>query len=588
MNLLGIDVRGLDVMSFLLLSKAVYLATFLAWVIWIWRSRRLRMPWLPIGFALLVWLEASYPLQRVYGLNEISDRLRNVWWCASTAAGNAPWESGVVGQQNLEPFWAALVAALAGFDPARVLTLYPFLPALSISLVGVSFFSAFRGWPPGDKSEPLRSSLGPLRTTLVAFFVFLVATGPLDYLNPFRGFFTRTFLLKPNHALALALVPLLVKLLATGPTWRKTALAAVMLGALGWSFIFYWGLFCCGLVLYVLVLALRRKMNWRREAIRLGIIALASAVLVGPYLYYLLTTFPVASLAPGEAPDDPQLSLWGDRPPRTASLFFLVTTDLGVVFFLGLMGAWSAWRSGRPFDLLWLAQNAACYAVWTVNYFLLITGRARQSDEIYYFLLFTSAVNASLGALEALRMVPRLLLPGELTEARLARSTAVALLLALPLTLPWWWDPSRMDVHFQNSLHPIPQHFLALGEWIRTHSAGSDIFFGGRDVAIWIPALSGRRVLRTGMPLLNTPQYWDECGILFPETEEATRAILARLGVKYVVFDSSLMEEHALESDHLDRLPFYRLAFQPGGFPVYAVEAGDGSPSVAPSALREE
>src|SRR5205814_999075 len=99
------------------------------------------------------------PLQRIYGMQNPSDRLRNVWWCSTAAAGNPPWESGVVGQRTLEPAWSLLVSLLALRDPARVLALYPFLPALSIVAMGAGLAFALRRGPHDEQDGRLRTML---------------------------------------------------------------------------------------------------------------------------------------------------------------------------------------------------------------------------------------------------------------------------------------------------------------------------------------------------------------------------------------------------------------------------------------------
>src|SRR6185295_10657775 len=99
---------------------------------------------------------------------------RHLWWAATAAAGNPPWESGIVGQRTLEPAWSFFVSLLALRDPARVLAVYAFLPALGLAATGAALRWAFRA--------------RPLRAMLVAFFVLLASTQPFDHLEPFRIF----------------------------------------------------------------------------------------------------------------------------------------------------------------------------------------------------------------------------------------------------------------------------------------------------------------------------------------------------------------------------------------------------------------
>jgi len=125
-----------------------------------------------------------------------------------------------------------------------------------------------------------------------------------------------------------------------------------------------------------------------------------------------------------------------------------------------------------------------------------------------------------------------------------------------------------MDPHFRLSLEPVPERLTNLGAWIREHSDESDVFFAGADVAQWIPALTGRRIVRTGLPWLDTDAYRLERRLLFPGNEEEGRAALRQLGADYVVFDLSLQSEHHLAADGLE-LPSLDLVFESDYLKVY-------------------
>jgi hypothetical protein len=126
------DVRALDAVAFLAharlsfaLAAAGVLAAMLAWP-------RLRRPGWLLALVLAgnawVWLETSWPLQRLYALGPSSDRINNVALCQVVAAGGSPLRTPQVGTAHFEPFWALLVAALSGWDAARLLRLYASRP----------------------------------------------------------------------------------------------------------------------------------------------------------------------------------------------------------------------------------------------------------------------------------------------------------------------------------------------------------------------------------------------------------------------------------------------------------------------------
>ena len=388
MNFLGLDVTGLDLERFLESGKAIYLCLYALWIALVFRGGRRMWVWGPPVLALVCWFVATFPLQQSYGLAAISDRMRNLWWCATVAAGQPIWESGVLDRMSLEPFWSLFVSLLSLRNPARVMTVYPFLPALAIVLVGCGLTvsalkilpdDAFEGQFPADR---WRLALW------CSFFVLLASTGPVDYLNPYRGFWAKTFMLKPNHALAFAVVPVSVAMLSRAMSWRRSIAVAVLLGLLGWAFIVYWALTCWGIVLYT-AWTFAGTPSKRSEAVRIVGALAGGLLIVLPYVYFLIHQFPeTVNFAPGVSADDPLRSVWGESPPRAQSLFFLSTFDLGANFYMALYGFWTSLFRGSRFDRLCVSLVAGAYSAWAVGGLLLLTGRGRQSDEIYYFLVF--------------------------------------------------------------------------------------------------------------------------------------------------------------------------------------------------------
>ena len=480
-NSLGIDVAGLDLEAFFRAGRLLYVAAFVGWVLVVVRARRRAWAWGPTALALLGWALTTFPLQRPYGLQVPSDRLRHLWWAATAAAGNPPWESGIVGQRTIEPVWSLLVSVLALRDPARAIEVYPFLPALGLLATGAALVWAFRA--------------RPLQAALVSFFVLLASTQPLDFLEPFRMFWARHFLLKPNHAVGLAMVPLVLDAVSRPLTAARALVVASLLGLLGWVFVVDWALVCASLACFLGLAALRRCPLKRAEVVRLGGAVVASALFVAPYVWYLARHFPNAvSLSAGDNPAAPAMSAWGDERPRAHSLLFLATFDLGPHFPLALYGAWTLWRRRGRTDLAWLGMLAAAYASWAATAALYAASRARAADEVYWFLVFAVAVHAGLGA-HAIVMRAAAALRRE-RPAWTPRRLAAAMLLAwLPFTFGAWWDPPRTDGHFTAALDPVPGERQALAAWVRARTRGTDVVASTRTSAAWLPALAGRRVL---------------------------------------------------------------------------------------------
>jgi hypothetical protein len=483
LNFLGMDVAGLDLAAFFRAGRVFYAAAFVGWAFAVARSKRRAWVWGPTALALLGWALTTFPLQRPYGLQVPSDRLRHLWWAATAAAGNPPWESGIAGQSTIEPVWSFFVSLLALRDPARVVAVYPFLPAIGLLATGAALVWAFRA--------------RPLQGALVSVFVLLAATQPLDFLEPFRMFWARHFLLKPNHALGLALVPVVIGVVSRPITARRALALAALLGLTGWVFVVDWALVCTGLAGFVALAALRRRALARGELTRLFAAVLGSAVIVAPYVLYLARHFPNAvSLSAGDNPSAPAMSPWGDERPAAHSLLFLATFDLGPHFPLAVYGAWIAWRRRSRVRLAWLGLLTAAYAAWAVTAVLYATSRARAADEVYWFLAFAVAVHAGLGAHAIVLRLAAALRQFRSAWGTPRRVAAVALVAWLPFTFGAWWDPPRTDAHFAVALEPMPAEMQRLAEWVRARTRGADLVAATPPAAAWLPALAGRRIVR--------------------------------------------------------------------------------------------
>jgi len=489
MNPVGVPV---DPSALFVVTKLLYLALAVGWAYQIAKGNAGRRPLIGLLFLLLVgWLASNLPLERVYALYVPGDRARNLAWCLSVAAGNPPMSTGIVGYMSLEPFWASLVATLSLFDPARALALYPFLPLLVLAALALSLYRHFRS----EKvlgAEDTEEALA-LRGLLVAVFATLFVTAPLDFIGPYRGYWARAFLLKPNHALGLVLVPFLVQSISR--PGRKAALQGGLLaGLLSWVFPVHWAFVCFSLPIYWVLAAAKRLVPLRAGAARLAVVFLISSLFVAPAIYVLLVHYPSAlTLARGTYPEEPMRSDWGDIMPIGVSLFFQVTFDQGLVFYLGCAGAFFWLRERTRAGLLWASLLIGAYVLWILNYALYATARAREADEFYNFLIFTLSVAAGYGAFRLLQAVHRVVFAArrDLAPGFLIGAT---LLLLAPMGFPFWWEPLRMDGHFRRALEPLPPAVREMTDWIREGTAGRDVFITSGEVFAWIPALTGRQV----------------------------------------------------------------------------------------------
>lgn len=547
MNAFGIDTVGLDLPAFFGLARLAFVAVFIAWAL---SLERARTRWLAlaglVGLIGLGWLASNYPLQRLYGLQYPGDRLRNLSWCMSVAAGNGPLSAGIIGHASLDPVWAGLVALMSLKDPERALAIYPYLSLFAMVALALSLFWHFDRAHTSDVGELGRNEIRN-RALVVALFAVLLATPPLDYLGPFRGYWAKMFLLKPNHTLGLVMLPVLVGLL-TKLSPARALVAGIGLGVLGWVFVIHWAFLCFCLAIYV---GLRRvlavEVSLRELLLLLAAVAVSMAV-VAPWLYQIFVDYPHAvTLSAGSDAAVPTKSDWGDVLPPARSLLFLVTLDQGFGFYLGVVGVFAWLRQKQPVGLAWASLVIGAYLMWGINYLLYLGARAREADEFYHFLVFVLSVAAGWGAYSLWRVARRLAGSLDGLPSLGGRFAGVVFAVALmPMAFPYWWQPFEMDAHFRVALDPVPARVSELAEWVRDETDGRDLLIAGGELAHWLPGLTGRQVL-----VANASQRGVvEQVLLTGESPELAAVGIAP--VDYVVFDPAVAELVELSSGDLN------------------------------------
>ncbi|PYQ55720.1 MAG: hypothetical protein DMF78_01215, partial [Acidobacteria bacterium] len=456
MNLFGVDVGRLDVEAFLSAARHLYPLLALLWLALVLRARR---PGLLLAGALLanayVWLETNWPLQRLYALGPSSDRVNNLALCQVVAVGHSPLYTPQVGQMHFEPFWAVVTATLSGWDAGRLLALYPWLPLLMACGFALSLYFALAPGPAAAADDPDESAWSGWERALIALFATLLSSAPLDYAGPYRVPWAMTFLLKPNHALGLALFPWVLRGFARIRGWRGRIGAGVLLHVLGWVFVIHMGEVCVGLVTFALLCT-----RWRGEEARQAWIDVASVIginllVVSPYLVMLFRGY-------GVLDSGPRLEI----PPSSPHLLE-ITTRVAPLFVLAAWGMVVAWRRDLLGRVL-AAQTIGAVLVWLTYFPLSLLQQAKERDDTYYWLRIQLAVCAAIGAWDlARRVIPRLGLP---RWQPALRAVAVAA-LALPFTIPYWWDPSRMDLYFAGSQAALPPAVREAAAFLRAQDA---------------------------------------------------------------------------------------------------------------------
>jgi hypothetical protein len=553
-NLFGADVRALDVGAFLAAARGLFPWLALAWLLAMLPLPRLRRPeWLLAGVLLAntwAWAETNWPLQRLYALGPSSDRVNNIAMCQGVAAGHSPLQTPQVGHVHFEPFWGVLTAALSGFDPERLLRIYAFLPLLTVWAFAISLYYGLRP-PRGSPDEPWSG----WERALVAGAATLLSSAPLDPSGTYRVPWAMTFLLKPNHAVGLVLLPWVLRAFARITGWRSRIATGVLLHLMGWAFVIHMGATCIGLVAFALLGLATRRPDARRDAVDVAAVIGINLLVVSPYLILLVAEHGAF-----------QGNLRHQIAPWSAHLFE-ATARLGFLLPLAVWGAVVAWSRDR-LGRVWAAQAVGALVLWLAFYPLSALEQAKERDDAFYWLRILAAAMAAIGAWDLAREAARRLAgrAAQWLDAphRLAAAVAV---LALPWTLPYWWDPGRMDLYFPGSLAPLPPSVVEPAAALAGAPRG--VVAGDPGAARWIAALTGRQVILAR----DFPQPADaEARFLLNEMllhgDPKATAEAARYGVSHFVVTSAMLAEAGLTLADLAQRPYLepmRVARDPDG-----------------------
>lgn len=521
---------------------------------------------LALGGGALAWALTMAPLQRLYALGPSSDRLGNVGLCQVVASGNSPLETVQIGQLHFEPFWGVLTAVLSGWNPDRLLVLYPWL---SLAAAWGAALAVYRGL--GGRQADGTESFAAWERALAALFCAVLWSSPLDFSGSYRDPWGMTVLLKPNHTLGFVVAPLFLRYFAGVRGWRGRVVAGLILHLLAWVFVIHMAYVALGLCLFAAESVWRRRAEAGRDVRDVVTAIVVNALAVSPYLVMLLVGYPFTK----------RMAVM--TIPVISPHLLETTARAGFLFALAVWGAVVTARRGRT-GRLWVAQWVAAHIVWAGYLGLSLVQLARERDEVVYWTRFFTAVLAALGAWDlatrAARSWPRLFaLPA-------ARAVAIAAVL-LPFMEPCWLDPPLMDDYVPASLQPVPEAYAGVGEFLRHHTDPRAVVAGDIDVARWASALGARRVLLSRG--FHPPRDGDDRerlqDLLANGTDaDAIRVQAARWNVRYFAVTPAFLAQHAPATfDSVESRPFFRRVYLDGDpgrafVALFEIDAG-GAPA---------
>ncbi|HLA79434.1 MAG TPA: hypothetical protein VJU18_17805 [Vicinamibacteria bacterium] len=529
---------ALGFVAFRLIAVAVGLAS----LVWLWRRPR---PRLALGLVLALnlagWAAYVSPLQRLYGLDQNTDRSFNLGMARSVASGVSPLQHTQVGFASPEPFWNLAIAALALFRPAGVDAVFHLLPPLTILAVSLGLFLGLRTSAADANDEWER--------VLMVFAVLALASLTMNPKPPLPLFWPASFLLKPNHTMAWGLFGVVVGLRARSP--GRFLSCGLALGLMAWVFLVDWAYVLVGLVLGAWRMPAEER-RWRPLSLALGV----SAVIALPFVVHLGRDYNPADRSQAAR------HMWADRGLGPAlSVPTWSTLDLGPLLVLGTLGLVFLIRRASARDRVLVGLVLGAWGLWLISMPAALLGLAPEPDDLHYYLRFVMALAAGGGLAAAARHLEAW------RGLRVGQGHVLVLATCLPISFVAYFDPPSMDRHFTRSLDPVKPKIQAYARWVRENTEPTAIFLGGRSSAAWIPALAGRQVLLAPGGALIPGDIAErkrvERALLTEVDPDLVRRAAARYQVTHLALDESLLPEYGAKT-------FYDLARSPAFETLYA------------------
>ena len=532
-NLLGFGIEGLDVPGLATIARLVFAALALFGAVLSARrvdDRRAGriVLWVGIAGHALAWFATMFPLANVYGANGSMDRENHLGWANVVALGFSPLRTFQVNHLHFEPLWPLLTAMASGFNADRVGLIFQWAPLI----VGLALMFSIRfAWTRGMEASELLSA----EASFAAMGALLLMAAPGDFAGPFRNPWALTFLLKPNHALGLVLVPLAALALTRAHSWKTRIFAGFVLQLVGWAFVIHMALFVAGLMVFVAMSWVTQPKDRMKDLVDVVTAVGVNLLIVSPYLVMLVVAYPF---------------LHGDNAHRVPVLsegIIEAPLRLGLMLLFSGLGARLVYRKGGRMGRILACQWLTSHIVWQVFPILGFFGQARERDEVFYWCRFWTALLAGVGLFRAAHLVLVRLRTPLVGEARLVGvSAGLSLALLLPSLLPAWWDPSAMDQYFVAARNPVPDWIASPTTFIRTSTPREAVFAGDRGYARWIAAYGARRVLLANS--LNKPgdsgrRIEIENALLREGTESVVAEGRDRYAIQYLLATSRPLEQ---------------------------------------------
>ena len=498
------------------------------------------------------------PLKRPYSLAPGLDRAFAMGMAANVVAGNSAWDHVQVGQAAPEPLWNWTFAALSGFNIDRIPRAFDGVAVASAALLPLLIFLGLG----------LAEGATPWSVAFVTLSTVQLSSISLGERAPTLPFWLANIQHKPNHGLGFVLIAILLGLLCR----REPRVVPLALGlsALGWVFLMHWGWFLPAMV----ILAVWKRDDWRPfRTIAVALVISAAAIL--PFVLNLMRDY-----APG-VQDPAARHLWDDVRGRSLSIPVWTLLDPAPLVLLALAGIRAARRRDSWLDRGLTALVISAWATWGVSSIGSWFGFAPEPDDLHYFLRFATAAMAGLGLEDLAREL------GRHAGLEPVDAFARAAIILLPFTFVAQWYPPIADRYYPVSIEPMNRKVTDYAAYIRENTTVRDVFDGGEEPSTFIPALTGRRVLKAPTALIPHDQEARsrvEETLMTGADPGLIREAARRYGVTFLVLDEEMVRRYApdiavdVTARQRESTGAFRIVYRSNLVHILAITAGPLSP----------
>lgn len=545
----------------------------LGWLYFLYKTARTGRPkWALLGVLYIGAISIIFemlPLKVGYSLPCLGcDRAAYVGQAMTYAVGN-PFNEDFAYQgipamySPIYPYIVAIAHWITGFN---VIGIYDYGAAIGVIILALLFF--YFGCPRDPINSPDKKEIQWVGV-LMAFFFIYMSTSPVRWPDHYAAFWNTLILLKPGHVLSFFFLPILYYFMSKRFKWYYVLIAGIALGAMIPTFIVTAVFITCGLVVYLALVYLFDKINFKKETLKtfsVGIIGMIFSI----WWWLPIFTCGFKIGGGGEIPGSLPAIYW----PCAKVVFdpFEATFFLLPLFWLGIIGMIVMLNRRRRGDLLILGLIVAMYlGKFIYPFSWVLFNFAPQAWECsMFFLKPAMAMAASVGVyaivkyiLKNYEKIKEFILnqpvfgfankvfkkiePSQWTWNREGAVIACCLLILTPYATPVWHNPLFNDWWGDRGV-PLPEDIVDYSNWIKENTSYNSVFLTDGNTSTTISTYTGRKLMRDLVGLnfiVDFQQRLRDANTIFTSQDDnETKLLIDKYNIGYIMITEDAKQEY--------------------------------------------